>query len=161
MENKYFYKTNKFLLLSVIFIMLLVCLLIFFSFVLGLNSRDSMQIFFAVILLPFIIWYSLLFFSVLKERFSGIEFDNEEKVVRLFKKYGDTEVIPFKQISLVKFSVGACIRFVYYTKIEIFTNNNQRQKITILKSIARNNELIQILSSQLEIKHEVTFLLLP
>lgn len=160
--EKYSFESNKTKLLFIVTVMFAICVfclkILLFQ---NPNETNAIQTFINLLLIPFTIWYVILFFSILKEKFSGIEFDNTEKKVLLYSSGNGTLTIPFDNIKLINFQVGQCIRFVSYTKIGIYTNDNKYYKITILKTIAKGMELYNKLSSQLNTKYGYTFLLMP
>ena len=159
--NKYFYDDNKYILLIIIAVMFL---LLFVIAITILYQVICCGVFNVIVLFVFALClatlYFLLFLSVLKEKYSSIEFDNEGKYITLYGKYTEKLKIPYEQIKLIKFSRGACIRYIYFTKIEIFTDY-ARYKITLKKDIHNTNPLIKELQDILPLKYHNTILLLP
>ena len=158
--NKYFYDDNKYILLIIIAIMFLALFIVVITTLFQAICGSYKVIVLFVFALCLATLYLLLFFSVLKEKYSSIEFDNQEKYITLYAKYAEKLKIPYEQIKLIKFSIGACIKSVYFTKIEIFTDYT-RYKITIKKCIHKTNTLIKELSDILPLEYHNTIFLLP
>jgi hypothetical protein len=161
--EKFNFKTNKIKLLFIIAIMFCICVLVFITF--GSSwlqeGRKFDTGFFAVLVIPFAVWYLILFLSVMKEEYSEVEFDGVNNTISVFRKNGAKTVIPFENVKLVKFETGSCVRYVFNTKISIYTNNNQCYKLTIPNEIRAKDSVITKLSGQINICHRLTFLLMP
>ena len=155
--EKFHYESKKVSLLFSSAIMFVVCLCIFGIFT---GQPSGTEKIFGLLIIPFAIWYLLLFLSVSKEQFSGIEFDNSKNAVSIYKAAGYSVEIPYDRISYITFETGSCIRYSTYTKISVYTNNNQYYKITV-KAIYPKDEIITKLSSQLNIQHKGTVFLMP
>ena len=158
--EKYFFDDNKYIMLIIIAIIFLVLFAVVITSLYQAICGDYKVILLFVLALCSTTLYFLLFFSILKEKYSSIEFDNQKKYLTLYAKYSEKLKVPYEQIKLIKFNVGACIRGIYFTKIEIFTDY-ARYKITLIKAIKRNDGLIKELLDLLKIEYHNTIILLP